>query len=682
MKQYIIMLFMLIAVFGHAQQPPPITKTHEQQLENLAEREDAIIEDDAFAEQLEIFKRHPLNLNTAGQDELQLLQVLNAMQVNALLQYRALLGKLIHLYELQAIPHWDIATIQKILPYISIREEVTIASHVKPAIRNGSSNFVFRLSRSLQKAEGFSDTGSSRFKGSPDKIFVRYRYNYKNILQFGMVGDKDAGEQISWRKRQYGFDFYSFHFFARRLGIVQSLAIGDFTVNMGQGLVQWQSMAFGKGELTAIKRQSAVLRPYNSAGEFNFHRGLGIHLVKEQFQFIAFCSFRKLDANVSMDSVDGSYISSFITSGFHRTDKELAERNNIYQQVLGGSISHDHGSGQVSANVIRYRFTYPVQRREEPYNLFSTTGDRLLMYSINYDHTFRNLHLFGELAADHSLNKALVNGFLLSMHRRMDLSILVRHIQPGFQPFNASAFTENSVPTNESGIFIGLGCRPFARFRIDAYADVFRFPWLRFRADAPSRGWEYQVQMVWQPRKTIEFSTRFRTRTIYTNDNNSEAFVHYLLPVSKTNWRLQMSWQPAPGLQAMQRMEMLWYDENDGATEQGYLLFADVRYKPGMRPWSIGVRVQVFETDGFNSRIYAFEQDAPASVTAVYHKGIRYYFNLKVEVAKGLLKRLALRLPRIECWMRHSGAFAEMQAGTASPGKAGDYKIQFIFWWD
>jgi hypothetical protein len=60
------------------------------------------------------------------------------------------------------------------------------------------------------------------------------------------------------------------------------LALGDYTVNLGQGLIQWQGLAFGKSaEVTSIKRQSAVLQPYRSAGEFYFYRGAGITLQKK-----------------------------------------------------------------------------------------------------------------------------------------------------------------------------------------------------------------------------------------------------------------------------------------------------------------------------------------------------------------------------------------------------------------
>jgi hypothetical protein len=59
------------------------------------------------------------------------------------------------------------------------------------------------------------------------------------------------------------------------------LAIGDFAINIGQGLTQLESLAFKKGaDLINVKRQLTILRPYNSAGEINFHRGIGLTLRK------------------------------------------------------------------------------------------------------------------------------------------------------------------------------------------------------------------------------------------------------------------------------------------------------------------------------------------------------------------------------------------------------------------
>jgi hypothetical protein len=69
----------------------------------------------------------------------------------------------------------------------------------------------------LEKSAGFEKTSTgTKYLGSPPKLFFRYRYQDKNLLQYGIVGDKDAGEQFFKGAQKYGFDFYSFHFFARK----------------------------------------------------------------------------------------------------------------------------------------------------------------------------------------------------------------------------------------------------------------------------------------------------------------------------------------------------------------------------------------------------------------------------------------------------------------------------------
>jgi len=78
----------------------------------------------------------------------------------------------------------------------------------------------------LEKSTGFEKTSTgTKYLGSPPKLFFRYRYQDKNLLQYGIVGDKDAGEQFFKGAQKYGFDFYSFHFFARKMGSVQALAL-------------------------------------------------------------------------------------------------------------------------------------------------------------------------------------------------------------------------------------------------------------------------------------------------------------------------------------------------------------------------------------------------------------------------------------------------------------------------
>jgi hypothetical protein len=149
----------------------------------------------------------------------------------------------------------------------------------------------------MERSRGFTpdSLGNTRYLGSRQRYFFRYKYVFKNQLQFGITGDKDAGEQFLKGAQRYGFDFYTMHLFARNLGIVKRLAIGDYTVNIGQGLLTYQSLAFRKSvDVLNIKRQTEVFRPYSSPGEFFFHRGAAVTLGVRNWYLSAFVNARRI----------------------------------------------------------------------------------------------------------------------------------------------------------------------------------------------------------------------------------------------------------------------------------------------------------------------------------------------------------------------------------------------------
>lgn len=84
------------------------------------------------------------------------------------------------------------------------------------------------------------------------------------------------------------------------------------------------------------------------------------------------------------------------------------------------------------------------------------------------------------------------------------------------------------------------------------------------------------------------------------------------------------------------RAEVVWFDQNGPAAEQGFLVFADLLYKPMMAKFSGNMRLQYFETEGYNSRLYAFENDVlyNFSIPVFYDKGYRVYFNVNYDLTK------------------------------------------------
>ncbi|HQZ74838.1 MAG TPA: helix-hairpin-helix domain-containing protein [Chitinophagaceae bacterium] len=633
----LILLTILLSLYSYAQEIPVNT---EQQLENLADTDQAETEDDSYLQELEYFRKNPLNLNNAEAEELKLLRILTDLQIANLVAYRKLFGKLISVYELQAVPAWDIITIRKLLPFITVSSSLSLPEAGK-RFKDGEHSLLLRLSQVLERSKGFDNaiTGT-KYLGSPQRLFLRYRYTYKNLLQFGLVGDKDAGEQFLKGAQRYGFDFYSFHLFARKIGVIQALAIGDFTVNMGQGLIQWQSLAFKKSvDVMGVKRQAAVLRPYSSAGEFNYHRGAGITIRKGSFETTVFASLRKVSANFVADTVNNEeYISSFLTSGYHRTNSEITDRNRITQTAFGGNIIYRGNRWHLGVNSIYYNFSFPVQKRDEPYNLYAISGKNWYNFSIDYSYTYKNLHLFGEAASDKNFNKAFINGLLISVDPNVDLSFVQRTISAAYQSVNGNAFTENTYPTNESGFYAGISIRPGIGWRIDAYSDIFKFPWLKYLVDAPGSGKDFLAQLTYTPNRQAEMYTRFRNETKKGNQPGNLTTTNFLVSLPRQSWRTQVNYKLNTTISLRNRVELMWFDRKGENSEKGFLTFVDVVYKPMLKPFSGIIRLQYFETDDYNSRIYAYENDVlySYSIPAFFDKGFRYYISLNYDWGKKL----------------------------------------------
>ncbi|MBK6992277.1 MAG: helix-hairpin-helix domain-containing protein [Chitinophagaceae bacterium] len=639
MKRLIIILG--VAFYSQISFSQEIPITTEQQLENLTDANEGETEDDTYLQELENFRRHPLNINTADAEEFKQLRILTDLQIINFITYRNLFGKLISLYELQAVPSWDIGTIKKLVPFITTATAISLKDEAGMRFRDGEHSLLLRGIQVLEKAKGFDkSTTGTKYLGSPQRVFFRYRYTYKNLLQFGIVGDKDAGEQFLKGAQNKGFDFYSFHLFARKIGIIQSLALGDFSVNLGQGLTQWQGLAFKKSvDVMGVKRQSATLRPYNSAGEFYFNRGAGVTIKKGKIESTVFASIRKLSANFVADTVNNEdFISSFLTSGYNRTPSEQADRNNLRQTSFGGNILFRNNRWHVGANAVFYNFSLPVVKREEPYNRYAISGNSWYNMSFDYSYTYKNMHFFGEAAIDKRNNKAFVNGLLVSVDPRVDLSIVQRTISKGYQSINGNAFTENTFPTNETGIYAGVSIRPAIGWKIDAYADFYKFPWLKFLVDAPSYGKDFLAQVTFTPNRQVEIYTRFKTETKQANQSDNTTVTNFLVNLPKQNWRTQISYKLNTSFTIRNRVELLWFDNNGVNKANGFLTFFDFMYKPMLKPLSAVLRLQYFETDDYNSRIYAYENDIlyGYSIPGFFDKGFRYYLNLNYDLAKNV----------------------------------------------
>lgn len=352
---------------------------------------------------------------------------------------------------------------------------------------------------------------------------------------------------------------------------------------------------------------------------------------------LGFESVRKLSTNIIADTINyEDYFSSFQTSGYHRTQNEIADRNNLRQTSYGATIKYTGKRWHTSVNGIWYQFSTPLQKRDEPYNIYAIAGNTWRNISADYSYTYRNLHFFGEAAVDKHFNKAFINGVMISTDAKTDISFVYRNMAKNYQAVNGNAFTESTYPANERGVYAGISIRPAVPWRIDAYADVYSFPWLKYLTDAPGRGRDFLVQLTYTPSKLFEIYTRYKNENKQTNEADNTTVNNYLIQVPKEDWRIHFNYKLNKEVTIRNRVELLWYRKNTPQKETGFLTYTDVLYKPLKKPFSVILRLQYFETSGYNSRLYAYENDVlySYSIPSFFDKGFRYYTTLNCDMGK------------------------------------------------
>jgi hypothetical protein len=664
----------------NAQVMQQIEEFQSNQLEDLAEVTEEDSEDDYNLQQIEQLKKQSVSINGSA-DELNQLPLLDALQISNIINYRKLMGDFVSIYELQAVPGFDLDELRRLEPFIRINGTKIFSRKLTDRFTGGSASLVVRPALVIQPSEGFvSNTPASRFVGGRSSILIRYKYQFKNLLQYGITFDKDAGEALFNRSGlNIPGDFRSAHLFIRQAGLIKTLAIGDYTVNLGQGLIHWQSQAFKKSSTVLnTKRQSEVLRPYQSAGEFNFLRGVALTMGQRALNVTGFISQRRLTANTVLHEDGMLVVTSLNSSGLHRTSGERADKNAVRLTSSGGGIHWSRNSDKISLNIVGHQYSLPIRKRDQPYNIYSVKGRFWLNASIDFSYTISNYHFFGEAAIDKNLAPAVLNGFVASLHRNLDLTVVYRNLGTRYQSLYGNAFTENTSPGNETGLYLGMSFRPREGLRVDVHNDMATFRWLKYRVDAPSSSMQQLLQVTWKPGKYTEYYSRIRVRTKALNYSVGHV-TRYPEQGRTFSWRNHFSHRLDRKFTIRNRVEFCLFQPAPAAVkEYGYSFFTDMLFKPPFHWYTFNIRFQYFDCDSYNTRIYNYENDVPmsTSIPALYGTGVRAYANF---TSKRSLKWLRSSTLALSLKVAHSVYGGSSSIGTGVSEIKGNAKTDLRF---
>ncbi|MBX2842357.1 MAG: helix-hairpin-helix domain-containing protein [Flammeovirgaceae bacterium] len=610
-------------------------------IQNLASQQEDGNYDDIFSAMLDYYK-NPINLNNTSREELSNLYILSELQINSFLHHLEKYGELINEYELQSIENFDLETINLILPFIEVK---------KSSFRDGNQSFLeriktednhsllFRYARVLQTKEGFKKEKpiEKRYLGSPDKLYLRYKISRPRDFSFGFTLEKDPGENLIYKNK--GPEFLSFHAALFNKGNIKSLVIGDFRIQQGQSLLLGGGFQLGKGSetITTTKRSSLGILPYNSVIESGFFRGIASSIqVSSNLLVTTFYSGKRIDGNLSVVTTDSimeanQEFQSIVDNGFHRTINEVNKKSNIFQQDFGGIATFKKDHLEIGFTGIYSQFDKHFSKPINNYNQFEFRGRNNYNFGFNFNYGWQNFYFFGESAISRSGGKGLVTGFVSSLSKEVEFSLLVRDYQKTFHSFYGSAFGENYININEIGIYLGLKIRPSKKWLFTAYADQFKFPWLKYQVDAPSNGNEFLFRISHKPKRAIKIFAQVRYEKKGRNLKENLTKTDIVVPTSKINYWVNVDYKVNDNISLKSRIQFSSYEQM--VRETGYALIQDINFK--WRKFKLGTRFAIFDA-GYDNRQYVYEKDVLGSfsIPAYFGTGARNYYLLSVKATR------------------------------------------------
>ncbi|MGV3587642.1 MAG: ComEA family DNA-binding protein [Adhaeribacter sp.] len=624
-----------------------------QELLAQQEEDNPVYED--IYENLLLYYQNPINLNNTNPEELATLFVLTPAQIQNLFKHIRENGQLLSIYELQAVPNWNLITIQKILPFVTVQDPSLLTSRQalgQRIVTNNNQYLIARYDRTWQQRRGYTAPDTignrltTRYTGSPDKYLLRYRNSHAHDFSIGFTAEKDAGEALTWNpnQHQYGADFYSAHLQVYNKGKLKALALGDYQLQFGQGLLLSSGFSVGKGSetITTVRRSNVGIRPYSSVLESGFFRGAAAtYYIRQNMELTGFISGKRVDG--ALQETEDSLVQNAFSfggvqsSGLHRTPTELQNKHQLRESIYGSNFTYKSLNRNLIAGVTLLNTSYniPLQRSNASYNAFSFNGRQNTNVGVHYSYNFQNVNIFGETARSTGGGLGTVNGLMASLSKQVDVALVYRNYARNFNSFYGNAFGENTRNQNEMGWYTGLKIKPYAKWEITAYYDKFRFPWLKYRVNAPSHGTEYLVRVLYKPTKTANLYAQFRQETKGLNRREPNRQLDYVAPATRRNYLFYLDFSPLPLLVSRTRVQMSQY-QHEHPWETGYYIGQEGIVSLGKTV--ISARLAFFYTDDYDTRQYVTERDVLSafSVPAFFGTGTRVYLVVQQALGKKL----------------------------------------------
>lgn len=575
-----------------------------------------------------------VNLNSATREQLEQFPFLSDIQIEHLLAYIYIHGQMETIYELQLVEELDRQTIQYLLPFVCIKAinnepAFRWKTMLKDAGRYGKNEVLTRLDIPFYKRKGYEHT----YLGPSVYNSVKYTFRYRDQLYVGGVAEKDAGEPFAALHNRYGYDYYSFYLLLQNCGRLKSLAVGNYRLSFGQGLVMSTDYLMGKTiYASSFNNRSTGIKRHSSTDEYNYFRGVATTVaLTKRLSVSAFYSHRNMDGVVT----DGE-ITSVYKTGLHRSRKEADKKNLLTSQLTGGNVSYQQNHIRLGITGVYYVFNRPYEPELTGYSKYNIHGNHFYNLGIDYAYRWHRFSFQGETAIGKQ-GWASLNRLQYSPVQDIQFMLIHRFYSYDYWAMYAHSFGEGSTVQNEQGYYVGLETTPFSHWRFFVSFDLFSFPWKKYRINKPSRGTDGLIQATFTPRTNLSMYLKYRYKQKERDLTGSKGTL--TLPIFHHQLRYRLNYSLNDVFSSRTTLDYNHFHSQDRAATKGYQVTQMIS---SQLPWTrlfADVQGSYFCTDDYDSRVYVSE------------KGLLYTFYTPSFQGRGFRCAVRLRYELNKHWL-------------------------------
>ncbi|WP_455587053.1 helix-hairpin-helix domain-containing protein [Bacteroides sp.] len=631
LRLFLIINFLLIMSVNNAQTPSInlLDDVMEDISVNNDEGEDVNWEN--IIEELSERIQQPVNLNTATKEQLEQFPFLTDIQIENLLAYVYINGQMQTIYELQLVEEMDRETIRYLLPFVCVQpvDKKQLFPQLKDVIKYGKHEVLTRMDVPFYTRKGYEKT----YLGPSVYHSLRYSFHYKDNIYAGVTGEKDAGEPFGALHDKQGYDYYSYYLFISGMGRLKTLALGNYRLSFGQGLVMSTDFIMGKSTyLSSFTFRNKGIRKHSSTDEYNYFRGAAaaIELTKH-FVLSAFYSHRTMDG-----VVQDNEITSIYKTGLHRSQKEADKKNAFALQLTGGNITYTNNHLKLGLTGIYYFFNHPFEPDLRQYSKYNLRGNDFYNVGLEYGYRWHRFSFQGEAAVGKK-GFAVLNKLQYSLVQGVHLLLIHRYYAHDYWAMFARSFGESSSVQNENGWYLGGEIAPFRRWKLFASIDLFSFPWWKYRISKPSQGVDGLLQVTFVPYKNLTMYLNYRYKQKERDVTGTKGEV--TLPTYHHRLRYRLNYSLGDLFSFRTTADYNHFHSSGESSGQGYQVTQMISCRIPHIPLVGELQGSYFHTDDYDTRVYIAE------------KGLLYTFYTPSFEGKGIRMAINLRYDLNAHWM-------------------------------